>query len=78
MTAEATEFIYTRPPLYAEQEAAIFSPARYSVIEASTKSGKTHGCLAWLFEQAAVQGGSGRHYWWVAPVLGQARTPTAG
>ena len=73
MTTEATEFIYTRPTLYPQQEAAIFTPARYSLIEASTKSGKTHGCLAWLFEQAAVQGGPGRHYWWIAPVLAQAR-----
>ena len=73
MTAEATEFIYTRPPLYAEQEAAIFTPARYSLIEASTKSGKTYGCLAWLFEEAILHGAPGRHYWWVAPILAQAK-----
>ena len=60
-------------PLYAEQEAAIFTPARYSLIEASTKSGKTYGCLAWLFEQAILHGAPGRHYWWVAPILAQAK-----
>jgi hypothetical protein len=63
---------YTRPWLYPAQEAAIFSPARYSVIEASTKSGKTVGCLAWLAEQA-MGGREGRNYWWVAPVYPQAK-----
>ena len=70
--SEAPLYIYDRPPLYPKQEAAIFHPARYAVIEASTKSGKTHGCIAWLFEQA-VQGGPGDQYWWLAPVLAQAR-----
>lgn len=73
MTTEETVIPYTRPPLYPQQEAAIFTSARYSVIEASTKSGKTYGCLAWLFEQAATRGARGRHYWWVAPMLSQAR-----
>jgi hypothetical protein len=36
---------YQRPYLYPKQEAAIFAPARYGVIEASTKTGKTVGCL---------------------------------
>ena len=38
--------------MYPKQIDAIFTPARYSVIEASTKSGKTVGCIIWLFEQA--------------------------
>ena len=38
-------------------------PARYSCIEASTKSGKTAGCIIWLVEQAFV-GKPGWHYWW--------------
>ena len=45
---------YERPRLYAKQEAAIFADTRYSVIEASTKSGKTVGCIVWLHEQAAL------------------------
>jgi hypothetical protein len=43
---------YTRPWLYPKQEAAIFNSSRYAVIEASTKAGKTVGCMVWLAEQA--------------------------
>src|SRR5262245_52193344 len=58
---------YERPPLYKKQRDAIFDPRRISLIEASTKSGKTSGCIAWLFEKAA-HGKRGQHFWWVAPV----------
>lgn len=71
---------FVRPWLYKKQLQAIFepqdlngNPARYSMIEASTKAGKTHGCICWLFEQAAIYGAPGRNYWWVAPVYGQAK-----
>jgi hypothetical protein len=50
---------YKRPPCYPKQQEAIFdckdkdgNPARYGMIEASTKAGKTRGCIAWLVEQA--------------------------
>lgn len=58
--------------MYPEQQAAIFDPARYSLIEASTKAGKTVACLAWILEQAS-QGKPGWEYWWVAPWTGTAR-----
>lgn len=58
--------------MYAKQEEAIFCPERYAVVEASTKSGKTIGCIAWLVEQA-WHGRTGRNYWWVAPIYGQAK-----
>ncbi|MBI3707154.1 MAG: hypothetical protein HY246_05685, partial [Proteobacteria bacterium] len=58
--------------LYAKQHRAIFAPSRYSLIEASTKAGKTFGCLVWLHAQAE-EGGPGRHYWWVAPIYAQAK-----
>lgn len=64
---------YTRPALYRKQYDAFFCDARYSIVEASTKSGKTVGALAWLTEQAALGGAPGRNYWWVAPVHAQAR-----
>ena len=71
---------YTRPWLYPRQLDAIFDckdvngdPSRYALIEASTKAGKTVGCMAWLFEQAAIHGQLGRNYWWVAPVYPQAK-----
>lgn len=60
------EAVYVRPYLYPKQLAAIFAPTRYAEIEASTKSGKTHGCLVWLFEQAFAAK-PGEHVWWVAP-----------
>lgn len=61
------------PALYDQQYHAIYSPARYAVIEAATKTGKTTGCLHWLLHLAATTGGPGRWYWWVAPSYGQAR-----
>ncbi len=60
--------LYERPFLYPKQKAALFSEKRYVVVEASTKSGKTVGCLVWLHEQAALYGSEGRNYWWIAPI----------
>ena len=67
-----TRILYTRPWLYKKQEEAIFCDERYSVVEASTKSGKTVGCMVWLAEQAAIHGGLNMNYWWIAPIYGQA------
>src|SRR5918912_674448 len=67
-----TEYRYVRPWLYPAQEQAIFCPERYAVIEASTKSGKTVGCIIWLLEQA-ILGKPGRNYWWGAPIYPQAK-----
>jgi hypothetical protein len=64
---------WTRPSLYPAQEAAIFNDQRIVCVEASTKSGKTVGCLAWLVEQAMMHGRQGAAYWWLAPVYAQAR-----
>jgi hypothetical protein len=36
------------------QRDAIFAPAQYVVIEASTKTGKTTGYMVWLLEQAML------------------------
>ncbi len=63
---------YKRPWMYEKQLDALFNGARYAVVEASTKSGKTVGCLAWLAEQA-FQGREGWIYWWVAPIYAQAK-----
>jgi hypothetical protein len=64
---------YERPWLYALQSACFFNDARISVIEASAKAGKTVGALAWLLEQAWMQGRDGHAFWWVAPVNSQSR-----
>jgi hypothetical protein len=69
MTA-APRLNYHRPHLYPKQYAAIYDEHRYSLIEASTKAGKTSGCITWLLEKA-VQGRPGWNYWWVAPVSDQ-------
>lgn len=66
------EYIYTRPWMYPLQEQAFFSPERYSVCEASTKAGKTVGCMCWLAEQAML-GKATRNYWWIAPIYAQAK-----
>lgn len=63
---------FYRPKVYKKQEDAIFNDARFSLVEASTKSGKTVGCLAWLAERALLYGGENRHFWWVAPIYNQA------
>jgi hypothetical protein len=67
-----TEVRYHRPWLYPAQQHAIFNEARYCIIEASTKAGKTVGCIVWLTEQA-VRGRAGQNFWWVAPIYGQAK-----
>lgn len=64
---------YIRPFLYPAQRAAIFCPERYSIIEASTKSGKTVGAIFWLAEQAILSSGQHRNYWWVAPTFPTAK-----
>jgi phage FluMu gp28-like protein len=48
------------------------SSARYTVCEASTKTGKTASHIIWLLEQA-IKGKENQNFWWVAPVYGQAK-----
>lgn len=69
--AEDHRLEYERPFLYPKQFAAIFDPRRTSIIEASTKSGKTSGSIVWLIEQA-LAGRAGQNFWWIAPVGVQA------
>ena len=63
---------YVRPYLYPKQQAAIFDEHRYSIIEASTKVGKTHGCVVWIAERALL-GLSDVNHWWIAPVYPQSK-----
>jgi hypothetical protein len=73
MATATVERVYERPWLADYQLAALFCPERYAVCEATTKSGKTVGAMAWLLEQAIVGGRPGRWYWWIAPIYAQAR-----
>src|SRR4051812_16361902 len=69
--AQTQKVVWKRADLYPKQEAAIFDRRRISIIEASTKSGKTEGCITWLMEMA-MSGRLGVNYWWVAPISTQA------
>ena len=79
MTKPANRIIELElPRLYPKQESAILNPkdyqgnpARFSWIEASTKSGKTHGCIAWMIDTAAKLE-AGQENWWIAPIYPQA------
>lgn len=74
MANKPIKITYTRPPVvnsYPQQKAFIDDPARYVVIEATTKAGKTVGCIVKLFEKALL-GQPGQYFWWVAPTVSQA------
>lgn len=53
------------------QTRIIDAPERYTVTEASTKSGKTTSHIIWDLEEA-IKLQSGQRVWWVAPVYQQA------
>lgn len=60
------------PKLYPKQHKAIWDAARYTLIEATTKAGKTVGCLVWILTKA-WNGKDGQNFWWIAPVTPQAK-----
>jgi phage FluMu gp28-like protein len=70
--SESISIRYNRPQLANYQIDALFNDARYGIVEASTKAGKTAACLVWIIEQA-LQGKSGQDFWWICPVYGQAK-----
>ena len=59
------------PALTDYQHEHLFHPARTVVIEASTKSGKTFGCIVWQGRQVLSDQHAQEH-WWVAPIYAQA------
>jgi phage FluMu gp28-like protein len=63
---------YTRPPLTPYQTAILDDPARFTVTEASTKTGKTASHIIWLFEQA-LKCKANQSVWWIAPIFTQSR-----
>lgn len=65
------EIDYKRPPLTDYQRAILDAHERFTITEASTKTGKTASHIIWLFEEA-LKRKSGQNVWWVAPVYGQA------
>jgi len=62
-----------QPNLTFYQKDILFSKARFTVTEASTKAGKTYSHIIWLYGKAHEhESALGRNYWWVAPVYYQA------
>ena len=62
---------YSRPDkirTYKKQIEFIDAPERFTIVEATTKAGKTVGCIVWLFEEA-LKGKDGDICWWVAPTF---------
>ena len=58
-----------KPSLTKYQKDILFSPARFTVTEASTKIGKTYSHILWLYGKAMEhEDAEGKNYWWVAPV----------
>lgn len=67
-------FNYNRPELAQYQKDIIDCEKRFTITEASTKSGKTVSHIVWLFEQAFnPKAKRGHEFWWVAPIFSQAQ-----
>lgn len=63
-----------KPSLTDYQKAILFSPSRFTITEASTKVGKTHSHIIWLFGKAMEkEDATGYNYWWIAPVYNQTK-----
>jgi len=63
-----------KPNLTEYQKAIVYSPFRFTITLASTKSGKTFSHIWWLFEEAHQSHyPKGANFWWVAPVYNQAK-----
>ena len=77
----SNKFTIKKPKLTAYQKACLYCLARFTVVEASTKTGKTFSHIFWIFEQAhGYEDGEkvreikkGQEFWWVAPVEDQAK-----
>ena len=64
----------TIPNLTSYQKDILFSKARFTITVASTKAGKTHSHIIWLYAKAHAEGvTNGNNFWWVAPVYMQAK-----
>lgn len=70
----ANKLKITKPDLTSYQNDILYSPARFTICEASTKIGKTFSHIWWIFEQANnSELKPGSNVWWVAPVYSQTK-----
>ena len=64
----------SKPSLTDYQKEILFSPSRFTITEASTKVGKTHSHIIWLFGKSMeFEDATGYNYWWIAPVYNQTK-----
>jgi len=67
------EIDYERPEEvinYKKQSDFIDAEERFTIIEATTKAGKTVGCIVWIIEQALLNDRKeGDNCWWIAPTF---------
>lgn len=63
-----------KPPWLTDYQREILDAIeRFTIVEASTKTGKTFSHIWWLFKEAHLEKYKpGDNFWWVAPVFGQA------
>ena len=63
-----------KPNLTSYQKKILFSEARFTITEASTKAGKTYSHIIWLYGMAhSFSDGNNKNFWWVAPVYNQSK-----
>lgn len=66
--------VIEKPNLTTYQKEFLYNKSRFTIIEASTKVGKTFSCIWWLFEKAhEKERKEGHNVWWVAPVYSQTK-----
>ncbi|NMC75893.1 MAG: hypothetical protein GYA60_01140, partial [Candidatus Methanofastidiosa archaeon] len=63
--------LINKPNFTGYQKAILESKKRFTITEASTKSGKTFSHIFWLFE-LAHRIMPGQEVWWIAPIYSQA------
>src|SRR5690554_913322 len=64
--------VIEKPTLTSYQKEFLYNKARFTIIEASTKVGKTFSCIWWIFE-LAHKAKANQNFWWVAPVYSQTK-----
>ena len=63
-----------RPNLTKYQEDFLYNDSRFTIIESSTKAGKTYSHIWWIFEMAHLESNKANYnYWWVAPSYSQSK-----
>lgn len=70
-----TSIVYNRPAIvnaYLKQKEFVDCQETFVIVEASTKAGKTTGCIVKIFE-SGLEGVDGDNFWWVAPVQATAK-----